>query len=146
MAKGGSTPEARIAAAEHRRQVVLMRIRGVPFEAIGRQLGFSKVAAYKHYKSALEATPRALPEPVAAMLQAGERLGHVHLDDNDGEGDLHWPLLTGRLTADHLEGLARALRDVGFRGGLTLELNPKIADPIGALQEGKAIVERLLLG
>jgi hypothetical protein len=59
MAKGGSSPEARIAAAEHQRQVVLMRIRGIPFEAIGRQLGFSKVAAYKHYKRALEATPKA---------------------------------------------------------------------------------------
>jgi hypothetical protein len=36
-----------------------MRIRGVPFEAIGRQLGFSKVAAHKHYKNALKATPKA---------------------------------------------------------------------------------------
>jgi hypothetical protein len=59
MAKGGSSPQARIAAAEHQRQVVLLRIRGLPFEAIGRQLGFSKVAAYKLYKKALKATPKA---------------------------------------------------------------------------------------
>jgi len=59
MAKGGRSPEARIKAAEHQRQVVLLRIRGIPFETIGRQLGFSKVAAHKHYKSALKATPKA---------------------------------------------------------------------------------------
>ena len=59
MAKGGSSPEARLKAAERQRQVVLMRVRGVPFEAIGKQLGFSKVAAYKLYKKALKTTPKA---------------------------------------------------------------------------------------
>ena len=35
----------------------------------------------------------------AAARAAGPLLAHVHLDDNDGVGDLHWPLLSGQLTA-----------------------------------------------
>src|SRR5262249_54766835 len=34
-------------------------------------------------------------DPAVAVTRAGPRLGYVHLDDNDGAGDLHWPLLTG---------------------------------------------------
>src|SRR5437762_1171210 len=32
-------------------------------------------------------------DPAGAVRQAGARLGYVHVDDNDGKGDLHWPLL-----------------------------------------------------
>ena len=35
-------------------------------------------------------------DPAAVIAAAGDRLGYVHLDDNDGEADLHWPLLDGR--------------------------------------------------
>jgi len=80
------------------------------------------------------------------VRRAGRRLGHVHLDDNDGQGDVHWSLLTGRLTTENLEDLAVALRDSGYRGGLTLELNPANDDPIKALGESKVIAERLLVG
>jgi len=77
-----------------------------------------------------------------AVRRAGGRLGHVHLDDNDGVDDLHWPLLTGRLTEADLASLAAALTEVGYRGGLALELNAANADPEAALAEGKAIAER----
>ena len=46
MAIGGSSPEARLAAAEHQRQVVLLRIRGIAFDAIGKQLGMTKQSAH----------------------------------------------------------------------------------------------------
>jgi sugar phosphate isomerase/epimerase len=82
--------------------------------------------------------------PAAVVRQAGPRLVHVHLDDNDGIGDLHWPLLTGRLTEPQLRELASALRAIGYRGGLTLELNPGNADPVAALRDGKAIMEPFL--
>src|SRR5262249_42958204 len=36
-------------------------------------------------------------DPADAVRRAGGRLGYVHLDDNDGVADLHWPLLAGRL-------------------------------------------------
>jgi sugar phosphate isomerase/epimerase len=75
------------------------------------------------------------------VRRAGARLGYVHCDDNDGAGDLHWPLLTGRLTRDGLRALGAALRAVGYRGPLSLELNPANVDPVGALREGKALLE-----
>jgi sugar phosphate isomerase/epimerase len=75
--------------------------------------------------------------------QAGPRLGYVHFDDNDGQSDLHWPLLTGRLTEDSLRSVPAALRSGGYDGALALELNPTGADPLQALGDGKALLERL---
>jgi sugar phosphate isomerase/epimerase len=84
-------------------------------------------------------------EDAAAVVQrAAGRLAHVHLDDNDGAADLHWPLLTGRLTHGQLAEVLAALRGIGYRGGLSLELHGA-ADPAAALRDGKALVERLLL-
>jgi sugar phosphate isomerase/epimerase len=86
-------------------------------------------------------------ENVAAVVrQAGERLSYVHLDDNDGVGDLHWPLLSGRLTRQQLADVMAALRAIGYRGALALELNPANPQPIDALREGKEIVERMVRG
>jgi D-psicose/D-tagatose/L-ribulose 3-epimerase len=79
------------------------------------------------------------------VRRAGARLGYVHCDDNDGVGDLHWPLLTGRLTRDGLGALGAALRSVGYRGPLSLELNPTNTDPVGALREGKELLEALVV-
>jgi sugar phosphate isomerase/epimerase len=77
-------------------------------------------------------------EDAAAVVFGAEgRLGHVHLDDNDGVGDLHWPLLTGRLTTAHLASLAAALREVGYRGGVALELSPSNVDPVAALADSR---------
>ena len=83
-------------------------------------------------------------EPADVVRRAGSRLGYVHLDDNDGQGDLHWPLLTGRLTRDGLRELGAALRSVGYRGPLSLELNPANADPVAALREGKGLLETVV--
>jgi D-psicose/D-tagatose/L-ribulose 3-epimerase len=83
-------------------------------------------------------------DPAAVTRQAGRRLGHVHLDDNDGAGDLHWPLLAGRLTRDALAALLAELTGQGYRGAVVLELNPRNDHPLAALAEGKALVEELL--
>jgi sugar phosphate isomerase/epimerase len=72
------------------------------------------------------------------VRRAGPRLAYLHLDDNDGAGDLHWPLLTGRLTHQHLDDLAAALWEMGYDGETALELNPENADPAGALRQGRA--------
>jgi sugar phosphate isomerase/epimerase len=79
-------------------------------------------------------------DTAAIVRRAGPRLGHVHLDDNDGQGDLHWPLLTGRLTIRHLNELAAALESIRYGGGLALELHPSSADPEAALREGLAVL------
>jgi sugar phosphate isomerase/epimerase len=80
----------------------------------------------------------------AVVRRAGPRLGYVHLDDNDGQSDGHWPLLTGRLTRPALEKMVAALRDVGYRGGLALELNPTHGDAAAGLREGKEVVASVL--
>jgi D-psicose/D-tagatose/L-ribulose 3-epimerase len=77
------------------------------------------------------------------VRHAGPRLGYVHCDDNDGRSDLHWPLLTGRLTRDELQELCVVLRSAGYGGPLSLELNPNNADPVAALREGKALLEAM---
>lgn len=77
------------------------------------------------------------------VRRAAGRLGYVHLDDNDGVGDLHWPLLTGRLTFQQLADTIAALRQIGYRGALALELNPANKDPTAALREGKEPIEKL---
>ncbi|HXG11267.1 MAG TPA: sugar phosphate isomerase/epimerase [Gemmataceae bacterium] len=82
-------------------------------------------------------------DPAEAAERAGTRLGYVHLDDNDGAGDLHWPLLTGQLTEGALRSFLAALSTIGYGGALTLELNPANPDPEGALREGRELVQRL---
>jgi sugar phosphate isomerase/epimerase len=81
-------------------------------------------------------------DPAQAIVQAGSRLGYLHFDDNDSVGDLHWPLLTGRLTQDMLDAVFAVLRLGNYRGGLALEFHPDNAAPIEALRAGKAILEK----
>jgi D-psicose/D-tagatose/L-ribulose 3-epimerase len=83
-------------------------------------------------------------DAAAVVRRAGDRLGYVHLDDNDGVGDLHWPLFTGHLTEQQLADTMRALQTIGYRGALALELNPANADPVAALRDGKRVMERIL--
>jgi sugar phosphate isomerase/epimerase len=81
-------------------------------------------------------------DPAGVVRQAGARLGYVHFDDNDGAGDHHWPLLTGRLTEEDLQAVSGALVVAGYRGAVALELNPQNADPVSAMRDGKALLER----
>lgn len=80
--------------------------------------------------------------PAEIIRQAGPRLGWVHFDDNDGVGDLHWPLLTGQLTETTLTLTLAALRAARYGGALTLELNASNPEPVEALRAGKALLER----
>src|SRR5205814_595262 len=82
--------------------------------------------------------------PARAVEQSGERLGYVHFDDNDGANDVHWPLLTGQLTEEMLRATIAALAARDFRGGLGLELSPNNVQPVGAVRQGKALLEKLL--
>ncbi len=83
-------------------------------------------------------------DAATVVRRAGGRLGYVHLDDNDGVGDLHWPLLTGRLTFQQLDDTIAALRAIRYRGALAFELNPTSSDPIQALRDGKKLIERTI--
>ena len=83
-------------------------------------------------------------DPAAVVARAKERLFYVHLDDNDGAGDLHWPLLKGCLTEETLRATLASLQRQGYAGGLSLELRAENAEPAEALRRGKELVLSLL--
>ena len=81
-------------------------------------------------------------DPAAIIRQAGERLSYVHLDDNDGVGDLHWALLDGVMTEASLAGIFASLDEIGYSGGVSLELSAKLPDPFAALKSSQEVVAR----
>ena len=84
-------------------------------------------------------------EDAAAVIEnAGDRLGYVHFDDNDGIGDLHWSLLDGVMDEETLDETLRALRRIGYDGAVSLELSPQLPYPVCALQESRDILLRAL--
>lgn len=79
-------------------------------------------------------------DPAAMVRLSGDRLGYVHLDDNDGEQDLHLGLYDGVMTADVLQGMLAALDEMGYKGHMSLELKANIPDPLDALKRSREIV------
>jgi len=79
-------------------------------------------------------------DPAETIRQAGSRLGYVHLDDNDGTNDLHWSLLDGVLTRESLQRTLQALTEIDYSGAISLELSPKLPDPLEALRRSREIV------
>ena len=79
-------------------------------------------------------------DPVEVIAAAGDRLGYVHLDDNDGLGDLHWALLDGVMTRDSLAATLTAVAASPYDGPVSLELNPRLPDPVAALRRSREIV------
>ena len=82
-------------------------------------------------------------DPAAALVAAGPRLGYVHLDDNDGGNDQHVALLDGVLSPGILRRAFTALSEIGYGGGVSLELNPELPDPLDALKRSRQIVIEL---
>jgi len=80
----------------------------------------------------------------AVVTRAKDRLFYVHLDDNDGVSDLHWPLLTGRLTEKLLRATLESLRREAYAGGLSLELRAENAEAAEGLRKGRELVQILL--
>jgi len=79
-------------------------------------------------------------DPATIIATAGDRLGYVHLDDNDGAGDLHWSLLDGVLTDEALGAIFAALGPSPYADPVSLELNPNLPDPATALNASRNIV------
>jgi sugar phosphate isomerase/epimerase len=71
--------------------------------------------------------------PAAAIRAAGSQLGYVHLDDNDGEEDLHLGLTDGVLTEEVLQQTFAALAGIGYDGEVSLELHSELEDALAAL-------------
>jgi sugar phosphate isomerase/epimerase len=82
-------------------------------------------------------------DPRAALLAAGERLGYVHLDDNDGFDDLHLALTEGVQTTDSLAKLFTALDEVEYTGPTSLEMKSDLPDPADAIRRSYNIVQTI---
>lgn len=83
-------------------------------------------------------------EPASAILNAADRLGYMHFDDNDGLSDLHWALLDGVMTEESLDATLQALAEIGYQGSLSLELNPGLPYPAKALGDSRDLLLRAL--
>lgn len=77
------------------------------------------------------------------LTAAGDRLGYVHLDDNDGVRDLHLGLTDGVMTEDSLSDLFKVLSDVGYDGPVSLEMKDDLLDPLDAIDRSQQLVRRI---
>ena len=83
-------------------------------------------------------------EPPAGVLsEAGPRLGYVHLDDNDGAGDLHLALTDGVQSRDSLAAFFETLRRIGYDGPVSLEMSPNLPDVPDAVRRSFDLVAGL---
>ncbi len=76
-------------------------------------------------------------DPATVIQNAGQRLGYVHFDDNDGIRDLHWALLDGVMSEAALFETLRALQAIDYAGALSLELSPSLPRPADALRDSR---------
>ena len=82
-------------------------------------------------------------DPAEVLPAAGPRLGYVHLDDNDGAGDLHLALTDGVQTRESLASLFETLDRVGYDGPVSLEMSPNLPDVPDAIRRGFDLVAGL---
>ncbi len=84
-------------------------------------------------------------DPETVIKRAGDRLGYVHFDDNDGISDLHWSLLEGVMTDESLVATIQALDEIGYGGAVSLELSPQLPAVRRALATSRDMLLRALL-
>ena len=84
-------------------------------------------------------------KPWEIVLSAGEKLGYVQLDDNDGRKDRHWPLLDGKLTMADLTKTLENLHKIGYQSTVGLELVEQYHTAlISSLSKNRNLVLRIL--
>lgn len=81
--------------------------------------------------------------PADVLLAAAARLGYVHLDDNDGVGDLHLALTDGVMSRASLAELFTVLGRLGYDGPVSLEMKNDLPDPLDAIRRSAATVRDL---
>jgi len=68
---------------------------------------------------------------------------HVHLNNNDGKRDLHWPPQKGRLMPGDFEEVLRTLRERGYRGNMSVELS-RPRPVVRRVLESRAFVDDII--
>jgi len=75
--------------------------------------------------------------PDQAARDAGDRLGYVHIDDNDGRSDLHWGLFDGVLRPRVIDDFLAALSRCGYRGTIGIEIKNSLPAPMSAMSAAR---------
>jgi sugar phosphate isomerase/epimerase len=83
-------------------------------------------------------------DPGRSVIDAGDRLGYIHFDDNDGANDVHWALLDGRLTEQQIIDVIEAQKAIGYAGALCIELNPSLDEPHENLRRSRDVLRRCI--
>lgn len=132
-------------AASHRVRLLVEHIPGRALPTVATTLAWLKQLGHNNVQLLLDVGHCLISreDPAEAVTLAGPRLGYVHLDDNDGSQDRHWPLLTGQLTEACLQAFVSSLVAGGYDGALSLELNPDNPDPVGGLRQGRDLMRKL---
>lgn len=81
-------------------------------------------------------------DPAKAVDDAGDRLGYVHFDDNDGKDDLHLGLGDGILTEETVRRTIDALIQNNYIGAVSVELSNNLANPLQDLRQSRDILIR----
>ncbi len=77
---------------------------------------------------------------------AGNRLGYVQMNDNDGKADRHWPLLEGKLTSSDLQKILDSLARIGYQSTLGLELSFDRASLVSGFSRNRNLLIRMQEG
>lgn len=80
-----------------------------------------------------------------AAKYSGGHIAHVHLNNNDGILDLHWPPQRGKLAAEDFRGLLAELADQNYLGKMSIELS-KPRPVVGTITVSRRFVQDLLDG
>ena len=79
-------------------------------------------------------------DPADTVRMLGDRLGYVHVDNNDGLSDVHYGLLEGVLSERALHGFLDALAGSGYDGPLAIEIKSDISSPLTSLVRSRAAI------
>ena len=131
-------------AAEHGVKLALEHFPGTALPTASQTLEFIRRSGHDNLYILLDTGHLQMSgeEPASAILNAADRLGYIHFDDNDGLSDLHWALLDGVMTEESLAATLQALAAIGYQGALSLELNPGLPQPARALSESRDLLLR----
>ena len=115
---------------------------GSALPTIAATLGFVRAIGHPNLYLLLDIghAQMSAEDTASAIAAAGPQLGYVHLDDNDGHGDLHLALLDGVLTVAALRRTFEALQTSAYSGAVSLELHPELPDPLAALKKSRQIL------
>ena len=121
---------------------------GTILPTVGATLGFLRAVGHENLYLLFDIGHAQMSKenPAAAIRAARDRLGYVHLDDNDGENDLHLGLTDGILTREVLQGTLAAIADIGYGGAVSLELKSDLDDPLAALEKSREIALEAMAG